>query len=82
MEGLGEIGEYAKREGVNPKVVKIFYRVETNAVLLFGLETWLLLAAMEITVDGTHARFLIQITRNWGRQKSNGTSATPEVEEF
>ena len=35
-----------RREGSDPKVVVMFYRVVTQARILFGSETWLLLAAM------------------------------------
>ena len=39
-------------------MAEIFYRAVTQAVLLFGSETWVLLAAMERTVEGIHARFM------------------------
>ena len=43
-----------RREGSDPKLAAIFYTVVTQVVLLFGLDTWVQLAAMERTVEGTH----------------------------
>ena len=40
----------------------IFDRVVAQAVLFFGLETWVLTAAMEKKVDVTHTCFLQNIT--------------------
>ena len=40
----------------------MFYRVVIQAVLLFGDETWVLSAAMERKVEGTHTGFLWKIT--------------------
>ena len=41
------------------------YRAVIQAVLLFGAETWVLLAEIELKVDGTHTGFLWQITGKW-----------------
>ena len=40
----------------------MFYRAVEQAVLLFGSETWVLLASMERKVEGTHTCFLQNIT--------------------
>ena len=39
-------------------MTEMFYRTVLQAVLLFGLEYWVLSAAMEKTVEGTHTGFL------------------------
>ena len=38
----GELSWILSREGVDPKVSGHFYKVVTQAVLLFGAETWVL----------------------------------------
>ena len=51
----------------------MFYRSVTQAVLLFGYETWVLLAAMERTVGGTHIRFMRQIMGKRMLRRADGT---------
>ena len=63
--GRRRLGKLTRREGVDPKVEMMVYRVVTYAVLLFGSETWVLFRAMERTVKGTHINFLRQITEKW-----------------
>ena len=53
-----------RREEADTKLAAMFYGVATQSVLLFGSETWVLLAAMEITMDGTLTGFLRQIMGN------------------
>ena len=50
-------------------------------VILYGSESWVLLVAMEITVEGTHTGFLIQITLKWALQKADVMWYTPRAEE-
>ena len=70
-EVLGEIGEDSKKGRGGPKVVEMLYRSVTQAVLLFGSATWVLSAAMERTVEGTHIGFLRKITgkRAWREEE-------------
>ena len=77
----GRLGEMIRREGAEPIVVEILYREVTQVVLLFVSETWLILAAMEIILEGTHTSFLRQITGNWVWWKTDGTWDTPAAEE-
>ena len=42
----GCLGKLLRREGADPILSKKFYPVVVQAVLLFGAETWVLLAAM------------------------------------
>ena len=41
---------------------EMFNRKVVQVVLLFGVETWVLLAAMAKTLEGVHAGFLSQVT--------------------
>ena len=41
---------------------EFFYKAVVQAILLYGSETWLLLAAMERKVEGIYTEFLRQIT--------------------
>ena len=58
----GRLGTLLKREGVDPRVLAIFYRAVAQAILLYGLETWFLLAAMKNKVEGSHTGFIRHIT--------------------
>ena len=60
----------------------MFFRAVTQAVLIFGSETWVLLAAMERAVEGTHTRFLGKTTGKWAWRKTYGTRVTPNTEVF
>ena len=61
--------------------MEILYRVVTQVVILFGFKTWVLSAAMERLVEGTHTGFLRQITGKWERRKADKTWSTPEVKQ-
>ena len=50
------------QEGADPIISAKFYRVLVQAVLLFGSETWLLMAAMIKNLEGVHMGFLRQMT--------------------
>ena len=41
------LGTLLQREGTYPRVVTMFYRAVLQAILLYGLETWVLLEEME-----------------------------------
>ena len=42
----GQLGKFQRREGVDPTISEKFYCAVVQAVLLFGSETWVLIAAM------------------------------------
>ena len=48
-----------RREGAEPRVSEIFYRGVVQKILLYGLETWVLLAATERKVEGIYTEFLL-----------------------
>ena len=59
----------------------MFYREVVQAVILFGLESWVLSAAMEKMVEGEHTGFLRQITGIWVLRNTGGTWVILEVGE-
>ena len=50
----------------------MFYWVVVQAVLLFGAETWVLLAAMSRKLEGVHVGFLIQVTIQTAKRQRDG----------
>ena len=72
--------EFIRRERTYPRVAESFYRAVTQAVLLFGSETWVLSEAMVRTVEGTQTRFQRQIMGKQIGQKADGTWVTPRTE--
>ena len=69
----GQLGALLRREGADPKLEEKFYRAVIQVLLLFGVETWVILAAMEWKVDGTHTSFLRQIMGKRARRVLDGT---------
>ena len=58
MAVRGQLGGLLRQEGVGPKVATIFVRAVIQAVIIFEDKTWVLLAAIERKVEGTHTGFL------------------------
>ena len=58
----GRLGTLLRWEGEDPRVSEMLYRALAQAVLIFGCDTWVLSAAMDRKVEGTHTGFLRQIT--------------------
>ena len=52
----GRLSMVLNREGADPKVSRAFYIAVTQAVLLFGLETWVLTARIEKALDSFRSR--------------------------
>ena len=65
-----------RREGADPKVAEMFYRAVTQAVLLFGLNTWVILATMERILEEAEMGFLIKITVKRARWNTDRTWVT------
>ena len=51
-------GALLQRDGAEPRVLAIFYSAVVQAIILYGLETWVLSAEMERKVEGIHTEFL------------------------
>ena len=54
----GRLRTLLRREGAEPRVSKMFYSAVVQVILLYGLETWVLLLAMKKKLEGTHTEFL------------------------
>ena len=75
--GLGTLLQW---EGADPRVAEIFYRAVVQAILMYGLETWVLLAEMEKKVEGAQTGFLRQITGKQVWRIVDGAWETPRAE--
>ena len=51
-----------------------------QAILLYGSETWVLLASMEKRIEGTHTELLRMITGKRAKQSGDGTWEMLEAE--
>ena len=52
----GRLSRILSREGADPKLSVNFYKAVSQAVLLFGAETWVLTPRMERDLDSFHYR--------------------------
>ena len=66
-----------RQEEKNPRVLGMFYREVAQAILLYDLETWVLLEKMEKKVEGSHTDFLSHITVNQDQRVVDRTWETP-----
>ena len=68
----GHLSRVLGREGVDPKVLRAFYIAMTQALFLFGLETWVLTSRMEKALDSFHSRVARKITGIQPWQRKDG----------
>ena len=61
------------RERSEPKVSQAFYTAVTQAVLLFGVETWVLILRMEKALDSFQSRVARKITGRQPRRRKDGS---------
>ena len=52
-----------RRDGAETEVLANFYHAVVQAVLLFGVETWLLSAPMMQRLEGAHVGLMREVTR-------------------
>ena len=69
----GRLSRVLGREGADPKVSRAFYIAVTQAVLLFGLETWVLTVRMEKALDRFQSRVARKITGRQSRRRKDGS---------
>ena len=69
-----------RREGSDPRVSEIFFRMVAQVVLFFGLETGVLSEEMERKVEGTHTGFLRHITGKRARRIADVIWEDPRAE--
>ena len=67
------------REGADPNLSRAFYIAATQAVLLFGSETWVLTAWMEKALDSFQSRVARKITGRQPRQRKDGSWVYPPL---
>ena len=60
----GQLSRILSREGADPKLSGNSYKAVAQAVLLFGVETWVLTQRMERSLDSFQSRFVRRITWN------------------
>ena len=76
----GRLGTLIQLEGAYPKVMESFYRAVVQAIILYGSETWVILASMEKKIEGTHTEFLKIITVKRSKRLGDGTWEIPRIE--
>ena len=59
------------RKGAYPKVSQAFYTAVTQAVFLFGAETWVLTPRMEKTLENFQSRAAMKITGRQPRRRKD-----------
>ena len=67
----GRLSRLLDREGANPRLSMVFYIAVTQAVLLFGSETWALTARMEKALESFQSRVARKITGRQTRQRKD-----------
>ena len=76
----GWLGKMLQREGAEPNVSEKFYCVVIQAVLLFGAETWVMLAPMAQSLEGVHVGFLRQVKNLKAKRLRDGSWRKVAVE--
>ena len=69
----GRLARVIIREGAEPKVSRKFYIAVTQAVFLFGSETWVLTARMEKSLDSFQSRVARKLMGRQPRRRKDGT---------
>ena len=77
----GRLSRILSREGADPKVSGIFYKVMAQAVLLFGEETWVLTPSMERDLDSFQHMVARSITGKQPRRRVDGSWEYPPLAE-
>ena len=77
----GKLSWILSREGADPKVSGIFLKAVSQAVLLFGVETWVLTSRTERDLDSFQHRVTRRLTGRQPRRRWYGSWAYPSLEE-
>ena len=75
----GRLGKMLQIDGGEIKVLEMFYMEVVQEMLLIGLDYWLLLEAMEKTVEGAHKVLLLQIKGKHVWRNADGTWVSTAV---
>ena len=73
----GRLGKLLRRKGTDTKATESFYRAAVQAILLYGLEKWVVLESMTKMTERTHTDFLKMITGKIAKRLGYGTWETP-----
>ena len=65
----GHLEKLLLRVGADPLVLEKFYRMVVRVVLVFGLETWVMLASMSKHIEGVHVGFLQKLWEEKARRQ-------------
>ena len=71
MRSWGRLSRVLGREGADPKVSRALYTAVTQAVLLFGAETWVLTPRMEKSLESFQSWVGMKITGRQPRQRKD-----------
>ena len=75
----GRLSRVLSREGAEPRVSRAFYIAMTQAVFLFGSETWVLTARMDKALDSFQSRVARKITGRQLRRGKDGSWFYPSL---
>ena len=75
----GSLSRELGREGADPKVSRAFYIAVTQAVLLFGSETWVLSPRMEKALDSFQSRVARNSTGRQPWRRKDGSWTYPPM---
>ena len=75
----GRLSRVIGREGADPKASRAFYIAVTQAVLLFGLETWVLTERIEKDLESFQSRVARKITGRQPRRGKDGSWFYPSL---
>ena len=79
-QSWGRLARVLGRESADPKVSRTFYIAVTQAVLLFGSETWVLTSRMEKALDNFHSKVAQKLKGRQPRRGKYGTWYYPLLE--
>ena len=77
----GRLSRILSREGADSKLSGNFYKAVSQAVLLFGSDTWVLTPRMERALDSFQQRVARRITVIQTRRREDRSWAYPPLEE-
>ena len=69
----GRLSQILSQEGVDTEVSGHFFKSVTQAVLLFGVETWVLTPSMERSLSSFQHRVALWLTGRQPRRRGGGS---------
>ena len=76
----GRLSRILSREGADPKVSGHFEKAVTQAVLLFGVEMWVLTPRIEQAISSLQHRFAQRLIGRNKRRRGDGSWEYPQLE--